>query len=213
MQTAEFSKLLLACNEIAALFPDGVVFIGGIAVYLHTQNAAPVADLAEFTHDADFYISLADMADLRDMEEVTANRRLSRHQIIKDGFEFDIYTERHSRLIVPFDEVMAASIVVGEMRLACPEHLMALKLRAFADRRASAKGGKDAADLLRIAAVVACSGTSWRPGLAQPWLGEQDVAAMDEVARGPFAMGLARGNAMRAKQLRQYLAAVVAAHR
>ena len=50
-----------ACVEVSALFPAGVVFIGGIAVYLHATNLEATSDFAEFTHDADFYISFADM--------------------------------------------------------------------------------------------------------------------------------------------------------
>ena len=78
MDQAEFDRLLAACKELADYFPHGIVFIGGIAVYLHAVNTPSVRELAELTHDADLYISLADMGDLRDLEEVTANRRLSK---------------------------------------------------------------------------------------------------------------------------------------
>src|SRR6185436_10365237 len=105
-------------------------------------------------YDADFYISFADMGDLRDIEEVTANRRLSKHQMIKHGFEFDIYTERQSTLVLPYDVVLASSQIVGGIRVASPEHLLVLKLEAFADRKGSAKGDKDAKDLLRIAVAA-----------------------------------------------------------
>ena len=66
-----------------------LVFIGGIAVYLHTINAENLADLAEATRDADLYISISGFSDLRDIEEVSANPRLSKHEFRKDGFSFD----------------------------------------------------------------------------------------------------------------------------
>ena len=150
MDDTDFRELLTACQEIAITFSEGVIFIGGIAVYLHAINGDSTSGLAEFTHDGDFYISLADMADLRDIEQVTANRRLSKHQLIKRGFEFDIYTERQSSLIVPYDQVAAYSETFDELRVACLEHLLVLKLEAYRDRRNSSKGQKDSKDIIRL---------------------------------------------------------------
>lgn len=150
-QDAEFSSLLKACQEVASFFPDGLVFIGGIAVYLHAINNGMES---EFTHDADFYISLADMADLRDIEEVTPNRGLSKHQFIKQGFEFDVYTERQSSLIVPYSEIIAHSVCYKEMRVASIEHLFILKLEAYRDRHGSMKGSKDAKDLILLGSIA-----------------------------------------------------------
>jgi hypothetical protein len=209
MQDAEFQTLLQACTDVAQMFPEGVVFIGGIAVYLHATNCARASELAEFTHDADFYISLADMGDLRDVEEVTPNRRLSKHQMIKRGFEFDIYTERQSSLIVPYDAVIAHSKVYDSIRVVGLEHLLVLKLEAFSDRKASAKGDKDAKDLLRIAAIAE-QHKNFRPELAAPYLRDEHLALLDIVERGPQATALARGNAVQAKKLRQNFAALCA---
>ncbi len=210
MDTREFENLITACLEVAGLFPEGVVFIGGIAVYMHATNVAETIALAEFTHDADFYISFADMGDLRDIEEVTANRRLSKHQMIKRGFEFDIYTERQSTLIVPYDVVLAASSVIGGMRIASLEHLLVLKLEAFHDRKDSAKGDKDAKDVIRIAAVATRGPQKFRAARAAPYLTDEHLPLLSRVEKGPYAMSLARGNAMQAKQLRQDLSAIIA---
>lgn len=205
MDARDFETLLASCAEVSELFPDGVVFIGGIAVYLHAKNQEQTSELAEFTHDADFYISLADMGDLRDIEEVTANRRLSKHQMIKRGFEFDIYTERQSTLIVPYDVAVIASQVIGGIRVASLEHLIVLKLEAFADRKDSAKGDKDAKDLLRIAAVAKHCGAAFRASRVAPYLRDGHLDLLTRVEHGPHAMSLARGNAMQAKKLRQNL--------
>lgn len=210
MTDKEFDELLSACGEVARAFPAGVVFIGGIAVYLHAKNHPQTAPLAETTHDADFYISLADMGDLRDIEEVTPNRRLSKHQLVKRGFEFDIYTERQSALIVPYDAVVAASVAYGDIRVASLEHLFALKLEAFLDRKDSRKGDKDAADLLRIAAVAERARPRFRIALCAPYVRDAHLPLLDRIERGPYAMAMAKGNAVAAKGLRAAFAALSA---
>ncbi|MFN3566674.1 MAG: hypothetical protein ACK4V1_11905 [Burkholderiaceae bacterium] len=211
MNDAEFKRLLSICAQIAQIAPEGIVFIGGVAVYLHAINLPATAPFAEATHDADFYISLADMADLRDLEEVTPNRRLHKHQLIKDGFEFDIYTERQSALIVPYDAVSAHAVVYDGIRVASLEHLSVLKLEALRDRRASAKGEKDAKDLLRIAAIAARGKRRFDAALAAPYLRDEHLALLDLVERGTAALALAAGNAVVAKRLRQDFAALSAA--
>lgn len=205
---SEFSELLLACQEIAGLFPTGIVFIGGIAVYLHAFNHERTRLLAETTHHADFYISLSDMSDLRDIEEVTPNRRLSKHQLIKRGFEFDIYTERHSSLVVPYDQVSAQSVNYDCMRVASLEHLFILKLEAYRERCASAKGGKDAKDLIRIALVASSQRTKFRLDLIEGYLSDEHVRLIERVQRGPEMMALAKGNAKLAKSYREEFSAI-----
>jgi hypothetical protein len=200
LDKAEFHELLTACGELAGFFPEGLVYIGGIAVYLHASNTPQAASFAEFTHDADFYISLADMGDLRDLEEVTPNRRLSKHQLIKRGFEFDVYTERQSTLIVPYDAVIAHASEYQGIRVAGLEHLFVLKLEAFADRRQSAKGDKDARDLLRLAAVGARRSFDGR--LAAPYLRDEHRDLLEIVRKSPAAVSMALGNAVVAKRLR-----------
>jgi hypothetical protein len=203
MNDREFEDLLSACQEIAGLFPDGVVFIGGIAVYFHVVNFPETRDFAEFTHYADFYISLADLADLRDIEEVVSNRRLSKHQLTKRGFEFDIYTERHSALIVPFDQILTHAVSYETVRVACLEHLIVLKLEAYRERHASAKGQKDAKDLIRLALVGAARKGNLREDLIRAYLSEDHFALLERVKRGPEFLSMAKGNAQLASKLRQ----------
>lgn len=203
MDQKEFDKLFKACMELSAFFPDGVVFIGGIAVYIHAINMEATRSFAEFTHDADFYISLADMGDLRDLEEVTPNRRLSKHQLIKNGFEFDIYTERHSALIVPYDQVVAHASTYDAMKVASLEHLLVLKLEAYRDRHASTKGQKDAKDIIRIALVARARNAPLRTELVVPYLRDEHSKLLDRVQRGPEFLSMTRGNAKQAKDLRR----------
>lgn len=202
MNEGEFQELLTACVEIAESFPDGVVFIGGIAVYMHCINHSKTHSLAEFTHDADFYISLADMGDLRDIEEVTPNRRLQKHQLIKRGFEFDIYTERQSSLIVPYDQVIAHSVQYDLVRVACLEHLLVLKLEAYRDRQHSSKGRKDAKDLIRIALVANELNRKLDMNLCVGYLDDEHLGLLAAIGKSPEFLALAKGNAKLAKNLR-----------
>ena len=207
MNSSDFERLMRACADLASRYPDGLVFIGGIAVYLHAVNTPQAADLAEFTHDADLYLSLADMGDLRDAQTLTPNRRLSKHQLILDGFEFDVYTERLSSLPVPYDAVMAHAVGHGELRCACPEHLVVMKIEAYRDRRASTKGAKDAKDLARIALVAREQGR-FDGSLVAPYLSDEHMRLLAEIERGPQMVALARGNAVVAKRLRAAFAAM-----
>lgn len=206
---SEFASLLMACQEIATTYPEGVVFIGGIAVYLHSINREETKVFAEFTHDADFYISLADMADLRDIEEVVANRRLNKHQIIKRGFEFDIYTERHSALIVPYDQAMAYSVLYENLRVASLEHLLVLKLEAYRDRQASRKGEKDAKDIIRLALVASAQRQSFDTEQCVAYLTDEHLNLLEKIQRGPEFLSLAKGNAKEAKTMRSQFTKVI----
>jgi len=206
----QFPALLAACEELSAMFPDGLVFIGGIAVYLHAVNHPATHAFAEATHDGDFYISLADMAELRDIEELTPNRRLSKHQLMKAGFEFDIYTERHSSLIVPYSEVIAYAENYGALKVAGLEHLFALKVEAYRDRKSSSKGSKDAKDLIRIAAIAAARKKPLRGSLIAPYLRDEHLSLLDDLVKRPEFVAMTRGNAMQAKRLRSQFSAAVA---
>lgn len=200
---SEFERLLAICQEIADYIPDGVVFIGGIAVYMHAINHQ-LNHIAEFTHDADFYISFADMGDLRDIEELTPNRRLSKHQFIKSGFEFDVYTERQSSLIVPYDDVIANSVSYENMRVASLEHLLALKLEAYRNRRGSAKGQKDAKDIIRLAILGAEIG--FNPDIAMPYIDDEHKDLLLDIHRGSEVVAIAQGNSVVAKKIRSKVA-------
>ena len=202
----DFADLLSLCHEIASDYPDSLVFIGGVAVYLHAINHEPTRALAESTHDADFYISLADMADLRDSEELTANRRLSKHQLVKRGFEFDIYTERHSTLIVPYDQAIAHAVSYDRLKVMSIAHLIVLKLDAYGDRFASTKGQKDAKDLIRLALISQAQPSLFDAKVCADYLSDEHIKLLDRINKGAEFISLARGNAKQAKHLRKQFA-------
>ncbi len=209
MEPAEFGQLLTSCIELADRFPEGLVYIGGIALYLHAVNTPEAQAYAEFTRDADFYISLAAMSDLRASEEVSQNRRLSRHQLIRHGFEFDIDTERHSSLIVPFDEIQAHACHYDGIAVACLEHLLALKLEAYRDRRQSAKGDKDARDIVRLALIAPRISPRFEPERTALFLTDEHLELLRGLPRHPGISAMAQGNAHTAKLLRQTVSGLV----
>ena len=194
-----WAALWRAICELSELFPEGLVFIGGIAVYLHARAARLASWGIEFSHDGDLYVSLADFSDLRDVEEVTANRRLNKHQFIKNGIEFDVYLEYNNSLRVPYADAWARSSVIDNVRVASLEHLVLLKLDAYADRRASAKGRKDERDLIRIAHIL--SRQRLHKQWLEPYLAPEDVQLLADVSKSSEFVAMTR-NAKQASDLR-----------
>jgi len=142
------------------------------------------------------------MADLRDLEQLTPNRGLSKHQLIKRGIEFDVYTERHSALIVPYNQVIASSINFDLLKVAALEELFVLKLEAYRDRYSSTKASKDAKDLIRIALVAGSQIPKFNYVRVSSYLTEQHFERLGRVERGAEPLALAKGNSKEAKGIR-----------
>jgi hypothetical protein len=202
----EWMDLWRGITELSDQFPEGLVFVGGVAVYLHVAEEDP--GFLETTHDGDFCISLADFSELSALEEVTSNRRLSKHQIIKRGLEFDVYLERHSSLSVPYDEIQAFSVVLQGVRVACLEHLLPLKALAYRDKHGSDKGFKDERDLIRIMDLMATKGV--RKRVIETYLSDDVLWSLTKVARSAAFSGLCLGNAHAASLLRKSYAKALA---
>ena len=200
-------RLWAGIREFSEMFPEGIVFIGGIAVLLHVRSHKLPERFIEFSHDGDFYVSLADFADLRDIEEVTANRRLNKHQIIKDGVEYDLYLENNNALRVKYVDVVAASEVVDGVRVASLEHLLLLKLDAYRSRRGSAKGDKDERDLIKICHLLA--GSTLHGNRLTGYLTEEAVEALALVKKSTEFMTVCGGNAQHARDLRSGVVRVI----
>ncbi len=207
MDNADFQKLLGICQKLETTYNHQIIFIGGIAVYLHLTKYEKLSILAETTHDADFYISISAMSDLRDDEEITPNLRLSKHQIIKEGFEFDIYTEHHSKLIVPFADVYAKATRHDDYLIACLEHLLSLKLEAYHNRRHSQKGLKDAKDILRIA--LCANQSTFKVKEYAKFQMPYHPQLLQEIFKGPASIQLSMGNAHQAKTFRASLGTLI----
>ena len=202
----DFGKILQLCSELSSDLTD-VVFIGGVGVYLHALDKAKANLPPESSHDADFMISFADYGTLKDLEELTPNQRLAKHQMIVDGVEFDVYVERLNRLVVPYDEVYAHSIEIEGIRVACLEHLLILKLEAFQDREHSSKGIKDRRDVAKIGLLL---GRKFERELVLPYLRPELEDRLRDIAKSTVFLELGDKNFHVAKNLRGAFSAVVA---
>jgi hypothetical protein len=200
MDETEWGKLWAAVTEVQHGFEPGAVFIGGVAVYAHTKDSTAFKSYFAFSHDADFMISVADYTDLKDIEQVTSNRRLSKSQFYKGGFEFDVYVQGHNDLTVPYDEVVAASELHSGVRVACLEHLLILKLKAYEDRRGSAKGDKDEDDLLKILLLLSEKGVS--PDFVTR-IDDDMARVLEAVVRSDAGLRISGGNSFIASGLRK----------
>jgi hypothetical protein len=193
----QFDKILVKCREVGDLLAD-VVFIGGVAVYLYSRERATGVP-PEASHDADFMISMTDFGVLRDLEEVTSTPRLGKHQMLSGGVEFDVYVERHNRLLVPYDAVAAHAESVDGLRLASLEHLLVLKLEALKSRGHSRKGEKDRGDVVQLGLMM---GRRCRTKLLEPYLRRDHVATLVQIAGSAVFYELCGGNAHAARKVR-----------
>jgi hypothetical protein len=200
LQQREWANLWKGISEICAQFEQRPIFIGGVAVYLHLVDHALEGKLGEFSHDGDLLMSLADFADLRDLHEVTPNRRLGKNQVIRHGIDFDIYVERRYQLAVPFDDAMAESKVINQVRVASLEHLLVLKLEASADRQGSEKGLKDERDLIRLCVLM--NDTGYKQALILPYLRDPTIDILKGLQKSSQFLALTGKNAHEARPLR-----------
>jgi hypothetical protein len=194
----EFERILEISSQIADEHP-GVVFIGGVAIYLHARNKRETGKFAESSHDSDFMVSLEDFGSLRHTDEVRKNRRLNKHEMSRDGVSFDVYVEHENGLTVPYDEVFAHSASYDGMRVACLEHLLILKVEAYLSRSASSKGKKDARDLLILARVF---NGGVKAALVLPYLRKEHVEALERIGGSSVFMDVTKRNAHDARMLR-----------
>lgn len=211
MDDVQWAALMATVKDIQGWFPDGAVFIGGIAVYAYVASNEASASMAATTHDADLMISVSDYADLRDLEVLTPNRRLGKQQFVKNDFEFDVYVQGQSDLVIPVDEAVAHSRLVNGLRVACPEHLIILKMKAFEDRKGTPKGAKDEDDLVRILLVT---GQFDATPLAR--LTDDMLDGLRKIVEGEGPVRLSNGNLHQARIVRdivrQKLALLEQAH-
>mgnify|MGYP001570170456 CR=1 FL=1 len=188
-----------AVREFSSIDPDDIVLIGGVAVYLHTKVADRPDLPAEYTHDADFYVSRAVWSLIRSEHESVFNRRLSKHQVTINQVELDLYLEHQHALRVSYADLRQASVDISGIQVAGLEHLLLLKLDAYADRAASAHGRKDSRDIVKL--LVLLSDTEPDYALAQAT--DEDVAALRSLIRSNVFSDLTKGNAHQASRLRR----------
>lgn len=206
---ASFEHLLETSSRIAGDYPDDAVFIGGLAIYLHAINSESMKDMAESTHDGDLFISLTGFGFMRAEESLTSNAALRKHQLIRSGHAFDVYVHRGDSLRIDYPDIYADAVNYGEFKVACLEHLLALKLIAYRDRQGSEKGQKDARDIARICKILGEQG-GFRPEKLD-CLYDDELADLDFIAKNSAAATtIAKGNLKIASPIRQSVMGIVA---
>jgi hypothetical protein len=195
----EMRPILREIRDLNQEFPVGLIAIGGVAVYMHTLRDGRER-FAESTHDIDFYLSKENLGSLRDREELTANPKLHKQQIVRQAIEMDIYVEHQHRLAVPYEDLDRYSTIIDEVRVAAKEHLLALKIDAAIDRFGSTKGEKDGKDLVNL--VVSLDQP--RIELLRPILDEERLDFLRTLGRGsePFQT-MSGGNSHQSSILRK----------
>lgn len=197
MDNDDFNKLAQTTREITQTYPESATFIGGMAVWAHC-NQNNLSRYAAMTHDGDFVIGLEEFGDLKELEVISRNSRLDKHEFKKNDFSFDVYAQYQNSLSVPVEEIISQSEVLDGARLADLGHLLKLKAAAAIDRKQSAKGEKDKDDLVRILLCLANKPIS--ANLAR--LDDEDYAIIQEAIKGEACVRLCAGNLFEAKKMR-----------
>ena len=85
---------------------------------------------------------------LRAQYPLRRNERLRQYEVPRDGFGIDVHVAHFSTMLaVPAQRLLADTVMVQGFVVPPVETLLALKLTAWLDRRASVHGDKDLADI------------------------------------------------------------------
>lgn len=118
------------------------ILIGGWAAYLWTK--------AHKSKDIDVVVSQATLNEFKHDFQLFKNERLKKYEVKFEKFDLDVYVEHYSRLAIPPEELKNYLASVEGISTVRPEALLVLKQAAEIDRRGSAKGVKDAIDILAM---------------------------------------------------------------
>jgi len=193
-----WAKVWTAVETLTQEHPEGTILIGGVAVFLHAAAAGPIFTV-EFTHDADMYVDLPSWSAIRNEHDATTNAALSKSQVIIGGIDVDIYVERKNRLRIAYEDLAMGAVDIQGKRVACLEHLLLLKLDAFADRGESKHGLKDQRDIAKLLVLL----KNTRPHYVVIQGTQQDIGLLDRVLRSAAFADLAGGNLRTASLLKQ----------
>jgi hypothetical protein len=121
--------------------------IGGWAAWCYTQGPK--------SRDIDIVVNYSTLGALRAHYGLVKNERLRKYEVPLDGFDLDIYVEHYSTtLTVPPERLLTETTSVQGFTVPPVEALLALKLGAWLDRRASIHGEKDLADIRGLLPMV-----------------------------------------------------------
>ena len=188
--------------DLSEHFEREFIVIGGWAVHAYGAK--------NYSLDGDAMISYEVQGTLRDSYEVTKNARMHKEQFrCPTGDDIDLYVERQHRLPVPFAELQAYCRLQAGMWVACPEHLLILKLGAWRDRGHTPKGQKDRQDMINL---LDRARTEFRhPELLAERLTAPDWEDLEAIcADTEVTDGLREGNRWQGRALREELSGMLA---
>jgi len=174
------------------------VAIGGVAVYLQSKAIRDIEP--EYTHDVDLSIDTVALSNLEYDFDVVRNPRLHKRELQTHGVDVDLYLSKESHLRVDYKELSQFSKLINKVRVACPEHLLLLKLPALAERWESSHGEKDRRDVAKLMVLMHDDG--WDEDILLPALDDSDLALLERVVKSNVFQQLAHRNAKRARRLR-----------
>lgn len=188
-------------RAVAKLSDGEIVFIGGIATYLHVQRRPKAGLPLEATHDVDASISAVASSSLRDRYEFTENPRLHKVQIRVEDIDVDLYPQHIGRLRFAYIDLAPYAQRYRGFKIAAIPHILLLKLDAIESRGSSKKGAKDRRDVAKLLVLLRGSPQARKllAGLAAP----SDLAALRTVAKSTAFMEIVHGNAKAASVLRR----------
>jgi hypothetical protein len=171
--SAQIEQFLKELTAQVAEQPTLIV-IGGFALRAYGAT--------RHSHDGDIMVDFRTHGELRDQFTLYRNPRLGKEQFRTPfGADVDVYVESQHRLRVPFDEVQAHAEKKNGLWVACPEHLLILKLQALKGRRHTDKGDKDLEDILVLLTHVQFTRTE----ILKRHLASDDWALLEEVVGTP----------------------------
>lgn len=188
-------------SDVAKLSDGEIVFIGGLATYLHIQRRPKAGLPLEATHDVDASISAVASSSLRDQYEFTENPRLHKVQVRVDDVDVDLYPQHISRLRFAYIDLAPYAQRYRGFKIAAIPHILLLKIDAIEDRGSSGKGAKDRRDAAKLLVLLRGSPQARKllAGLAAP----SDLTALRAVMKSPAFLEIARSNAKVASVLRK----------
>jgi hypothetical protein len=188
-------------RDVAKLSGGEIVFIGGVATYLHVQRRPKAVLPLEKTHDVDASISAVASGIIRDHHEFTENHHLHKAQIRVDNIDVDLYPQQISRLRFSYLDLAPYAQRYRGFQIAAIPHILLLKVDAIEGRGNSGKGAKDRRDAAKLLVLLRGSPQARQllAGLAAP----SDLKSLRAVAKSPALMEIVHGNAKTASTLRK----------
>lgn len=188
-------------RAVAKLADGEIVFIGGLATYLHVQRRPKAGLPLEATHDVDASISAVASSSLRDSYEFTENPRLHKVQIRVENIDVDLYPQHIGQLRFSFLDLAPYAQTYRGLKIAAIPHILLLKIAAIESRGASQKGAKDRRDVAKL--LVLLYGSPQARTLLAGLAARSDLHDLRAVMKSPAFMEITHGNAKTASVLRK----------